>query len=145
MLEEDVLFLKARGDDVTASELEPDGAAYTAAAAAFLAADDEASASALARAMRRRGVEVSARLYNVFIAHEGHKKNVEGIRAVERTMATTRVRPNAATHGARVAAYCRCGDVESAARALARAEPILDAVAPAHRARVHRAGAGVRE
>ena len=118
MLEEDVLFLKARGDDVTASELEPDGAAYTAAAAAFLAADDEASASALARAMRRRGVEVSARLYNVFIAHEGHKKNVEGIRAVERTMATTRVRPNAATHGARVAAYCRCGDVESAARAL---------------------------
>ena len=74
MLEEDVLFLKARGDDVTASELEPDGAAYTAAAAAFLAADDEASASALARAMRRRGVEVSARLYNVFIAHEGHKK-----------------------------------------------------------------------
>ena len=57
-------------------------------------------------------------LYNVFIAHEGHKKNVEGIRAVERTMATTRVRPNAATHGARVAAYCRCGDVESAARAL---------------------------
>ena len=43
MLEEDVLFLKARGDDVTASELEPDGAAYTAAAAAFLAADDEAS------------------------------------------------------------------------------------------------------
>ena len=118
MLEEDVLFLKARGDDVTASELEPDGAAYTAAAAAFLAADDEASASALARAMRRRGVEVSARLYNVFIAHEGHKKNVEGVRAVERTMATTRVRPNAATHGARVAAYCRCGDVESAARAL---------------------------
>ena len=125
MLEEDVLFLRERGDDVTASELEPDGAAYTAAAAAFLAADDEASAEALTRAMRRRGVDVSARLYNVFIAHEGHKKNVQGVRAVERAMATTRVRPNAATHGARVAAYCRCGDIESAARALnsGRADP----------------------
>jgi len=125
MLEDDVLFLRERGDDVTASELEPDGAAYTAAAAAFLAAEDEVSAEALTRAMRRRGVDVSARLYNVFIAHEGHKKNVEGVRAVERAMATTRVRPNAATHGARVAAYCRCGEIELAARALAsgRADP----------------------
>ena len=125
LLEEDVAFLRARGDAVAASELRPDGAAYTAAAAAHLAAGDEPAADALVRAMRREGVEAGARLYNVLIAHHGFEKNLEGVRSAERAMATSRVRPNAATHGARVAAYCRCGEIGLAERALesGRADP----------------------
>jgi leucine-rich PPR motif-containing protein len=124
LLEEDFAFLISRGDP-DASRLKPDGAAYTAAAAAFLAADDEASAEALIRAMRREGIEPGARLYNVLIAHFGYKRDVSGVRETERRMAVARVRPNAATHGARVAAYCRCGELELAETALnsGRADP----------------------
>jgi leucine-rich PPR motif-containing protein len=117
LLEEDFAFLQTRGDP-DASRLKPDGAAYTAAAAAFLAADDEASAEALIRAMRREGIEPGARLYNVLIAHFGYKRDVSGVRETERRMAVARVRPNAATHGARVAAYCRCGELVLAETAL---------------------------
>ena len=124
LLEEDFAFSRACGDP-DASRLKPDGAAYTAAAAAFLAADDEASAEALIRAMRREGVEPGARLYNVLIAHFGYKRDVSGVRSAERRMAVSRVRPNAATHGARVAAYCRCGELGLAETALdsGRADP----------------------
>jgi len=124
LLEEDFAFLQTRGDP-DASRLKLDGAAYTAAAAAFLAADDEASAEALIRAMRREGIEPGARLYNVLIAHFGYKRDVSGVRNTERRMAVSKIRPNAATHGARVAAYCRCGELELAETALnsGRADP----------------------
>ena len=68
--------------------------------------------------MNRRGLKPGARLYNVLIAAAGRAGDVHGIRAAERAMRDASVRPNAATHGARVAAYARCGDLSSAERAL---------------------------
>ena len=110
--------LLLRDQKLAPETLTPDGAAYTAAVAASLASGDVQHAELLTREMRRAGVEAGPRLYNVLIAHKGKVHDLDGIRAVERQMQIAKVRPNAATHGARVAAYARCGEIELAERAL---------------------------
>jgi len=70
--------------------------------------------------MRRAGVEAGPRLYNVLMTHRGLVNDLDGIRRVERQMRISGVRPNSATHGARVAAYARCGELVLAERALER-------------------------
>ena len=99
--------------------LAPDAKAYTAAAMAFAALGDFESADGLIREMTRRRVPPDARLFNVLIAARGRAGDLAGVRAAEAQMRAFSVRPNAATHGARVAAYALgCDRVDLAARAL---------------------------
>ena len=85
--------------------LAPDAKAYTAAAMAFAALGDFEAADGLIREMTRRRVPPDARLFNVLIAARGRAGDLAGVRAAEAQMRAFSVRPNAATHGARVAAY----------------------------------------
>ena len=98
--------------------LVPDAQAYTAAVGAFMAHGMVTEGDALVREMNRRGVAAGARLYNTLIAARGRLGDIDGVRAAERAMRDAGVRPNAATHGSRVAAYVRCGELELAERAL---------------------------
>ena len=99
--------------------LAPDAKAYTAAAMAFAALGDFESADGLIREMTRRRVPPDARLFNVLIAARGRAGDLAGVRAAEAQMRAFSVRPNAATHGARVAAYALgCDRVDLAKRAL---------------------------
>ena len=99
--------------------LAPDAKAYTAAAMAFAALGDFEAADGLIREMTRRRVPPDARLFNVLIAARGRAGDLAGVRAAEAQMRAFSVRPNAATHGARVAAYALgCDRVDLAARAL---------------------------
>ena len=98
--------------------LAPDAKAYTAAAMAFAALGDFESADGLIREMTRRRVPPDARLFNVLIAARGRAGDLAGVRAAEAQMRAFSVRPNAATHGARVAAYALgCDRVDPRARA----------------------------
>jgi len=105
---------------LASDKLTPDAQAYTAAVGAYMAHGSPDRADALVREMNRRGIaaKAGARLYNVLIAAAGRAGDVDGIRTAERAMRDANVRPNSATHGARVAAYARCGDLSSAERAL---------------------------
>lgn len=105
---------------LASDRLTPDAQAYTAAVGAYMAHGSPDRADALVREMNRRGIaaQAGARLYNVLIAAAGRRGDVGGIRTAERAMRDASVRPNAATHGARVAAYARCGDLTAAERAL---------------------------
>ena len=102
----------------TDEALVPDAQAYTAAVGAFMAHGMVTEGDALVREMNRRGVAAGARLYNTLIAARGRLGDIDGVRAAERAMRDAGVRPNAATHGSRVAAYVRCGELELAERAL---------------------------
>ena len=125
--------------------LAPDAKAYTAAAMAFAALGDFESADGLIREMTRRRVPPDARLFNVLIAARGRAGDLAGVRAAEAQMRAFSVRPNAATHGARVAAYA-LGATASTSRArarLGRGGP--GRVAATGREGVHRARAGFGE
>lgn len=100
------------------ASLTPDGAAYTAAVAAYLSAGRAEEADRLVREMTRANVSAGPRLYNVLIAARGRAGDARGVRAAEAQMRASGVRPNAATHGARVYAYARCGELDLAERAL---------------------------
>jgi leucine-rich PPR motif-containing protein len=115
----------AASDDpaLTPDALVPDGAAYTAAVGAYMAAGLGAEAERLVREMARAGVSAGPRLYNTLIAAHGRSGDLEGVKAAEQQMRAANVRPNAATHGARVAAYVRCGEMELALRALRSGQP----------------------
>ena len=104
--------------DTDDDALVPDAQAYTAAVGAFMAHGMVTEGDALVREMNRRGVAAGARLYNTLIAARGRLGDIDGVRAAERAMRDAGVRPNAATHGSRVAAYVRCGELELAERAL---------------------------
>ena len=100
------------------ASLTPDGAAYTAAVAAYLSAGRAKEADRLVREMTRANVSAGPRLYNVLIAARGRAGDARGVRAAEAQMRASGVRPNAATHGARVYAYARCGELDLAEKAL---------------------------
>ena len=100
------------------ASLTPDGAAYTAAVAAYLSAGRAREADRLVREMTRANVSAGPRLYNVLIAARGRAGDARGVRAAEAQMRASGVRPNAATHGARVYAYARCGELDLAEKAL---------------------------
>ena len=108
----------------TAAPLKLDGAAYTAAVGAYMAAGRPKEAERLVREMARTGVTAGPRLYNTLIAAHGRAGDLQGVRAAEQQMRGANVRPNQATHGARVAAYVRCGEMDLAAGGLLLSHPI---------------------
>ena len=112
------VWLSLRAASSTDPSLRVDGAAYTAAVGAYMIAGRPDEANKLVREMNREKIDAGPRLYNTLIAAHGRAGDIEGVRAAERAMRAAGVRPNGATHGARVAAYARCGEIALAEKAL---------------------------